>query len=104
MAPLLDDATLVHNYDAVRIADGRQPVRDDEAGPALPEPRHRVLDQDLGSGVNAARSLVEDQHGRIGEEGARDREQLFLAGGDIGGIIGQDGLVPVGSVRTNGST
>jgi hypothetical protein len=35
---LLDDAPGVHHDDRVRVADGRQPVGDDKAGPALPQP------------------------------------------------------------------
>ena len=34
---LLDDLPVLHHQDEVGVADGRQPVRDDEAGPALPQ-------------------------------------------------------------------
>src|SRR5437016_13186037 len=78
MAPLLDNATLIHHDDAVGIADRRQPVRDHKARPALPQSRHRLLDQDLGSRANAACRLIKDKNRRIPEEGARKSAQLPL--------------------------
>ena len=41
---------------------------------------HRLLDVVLGAGVEVRRRLVEHEHRRIGERGARDRHQLALAG------------------------
>ena len=71
-------------------------MRNDEARPALPQPRHRLLDHDLGSRVDAAGGLVKDEDSRIAEEGASDGQQLFLPGRDVRGIIGQHRVVSLG--------
>ncbi len=42
--------------------------------------RHRVLEQQLGAGVDRAGRLVEDQQRRVGEERPGDRDQLPLPG------------------------
>src|SRR5205814_808324 len=83
MAALLDDLARVHYHDRVCLADGRQPVRDDEARPPASQLRHRLLDQDLGARVDVAGCLVEDQDARVGQKGAGDREQLALAGREL---------------------
>src|SRR5262245_32857013 len=44
---LLDDAAVVHHQDAVGVTDGREPVRDDEAGATTHQLAHSALDQDL---------------------------------------------------------
>src|SRR6266853_2156873 len=93
MAALLDDATLIHDDDAVGVADGREPVRDDETRPALPQLRHRLLDLNLGASVDAARRLIQDQDRPIGQEGAGDRQKLLLSGGDVRGIVIENGVV-----------
>src|SRR5438445_4220352 len=45
VAALLDDPSVVHDQDGVGAADGRQAVRDHEAGAALPKLGHGLLDQ-----------------------------------------------------------
>src|ERR1700682_4404367 len=54
MSALLDDFALVHDNNAVGVADGREPVRDHEADSALPQSCHRLLDLDFGPRVDAA--------------------------------------------------
>src|SRR5205814_10205925 len=76
---LLHDPAAVHHDDLVGVADRREPVRDDERGAAVTEPRHRLLDEDLGTRVHVARRLVENEGARTGEERARDRDELPLA-------------------------
>jgi hypothetical protein len=44
---------------------------------------------------------VRDDH-RLGQEGAGDRDQLFLPGADVRAFIVDNGVVPSGSVRTSG--
>src|SRR3984885_13398085 len=46
---VLDDLPVFHDQDHVGITDGRQPVRDHEARAALPQRRHRVMDQPLAA-------------------------------------------------------
>ena len=93
---LLDDVAVLHDEDDVGVADRRQAVRDDEAGPVAAQRGHRVLDQQLGPGVDRRRRLVEDQQLRCGEERPRDGEQLLLARRDVAGLGVELGLVPLG--------
>ena len=93
MAALLDDVAVLHDQDGVGVADRGQAVSDDEARAALAQRVHRLLDQQLRAGVHAAGGLIEDEHGRVGHEGPRDREQLALAGGDVRGVLLQNRVV-----------
>ena len=76
---LLDDAAVLEHDDQVRIADRREPVRDDECGSVLEQQMQRLLDLSLGADVDRRRRLVEDQDPRVGEQRARERDQLALA-------------------------
>ncbi len=96
MGALLDDLAVLHDQDDVGAADGREPVGDDEAGAVGPQPVHGFLDLDLGAGVDGAGGLVEDEDGRVGEEGPGDGQQLLLAGADVVGFLVDERVVPVG--------
>ena len=71
---------MLDHEDLVRAANGRKPVGDDDRRPSVQQPVERALDQDLGGAVDVRRRLVEDQDARVGEQCARDRDQLALAG------------------------
>ena len=79
MRALLDDAAVLEHDDQVGIADRREPVRDDERGSVLEQQMQRLLDLSLGADVDRRRRLVEDQDPRVGEQRARERDQLALA-------------------------
>jgi hypothetical protein len=51
-------------------------VSDDEARSAFHQTGHRLLDEDLGTGVHAARGLIEDENDRVGQDGPGDGQQL----------------------------
>ena len=53
----------------------------------LQEPVERLLDQHLGRAVDVRRRLVEDEDARVGEQRARDRDQLPLAGRQAGAAL-----------------
>ena len=76
---LLDDLAVLEHDDQVGVADRREAVRDDERGPAVQEAAERALDLALGADVDRARRLVEDQDPRVGEQRARERDELALA-------------------------
>ena len=92
---LLDDAAVVHHEDGVGVADGGQPVRDHEARAVLHQLRHGLLDQHLGTRVDRAGRLVEDEDLRIGQERAGDRQQLLLALRDVGRVVVEHRVVAV---------
>lgn len=49
---LLDDLSVFHDQDQVRLPDGRKAVCHDKRGPPLHQFRKGVLDLDLRSGIN----------------------------------------------------
>ena len=96
MVTLLDDVTVLHHQDHVGVADGRQAVGDHEGGAVGPQCRHGLLDQHLGAGVDRGGRLVQDQQGRVGEEGAGDGDQLPLPRRDVGPLLLDRGVVALG--------
>ena len=59
------------------------------------QPVESALDQDLAGAVDVRSRLVEDEDARVGEERARDRDQLALAGGKPGTALAHDVVEPV---------
>ncbi len=72
MRAFLDDPIPGQHQDAVRMPHRRQPVGDDDRRPPLGQRQQRLLHRPLALVVERARRLVEDQDGRILEEGAGD--------------------------------
>ena len=56
----------------------------------------------LGAGVQGAGRLVEDEHGRVAQDGAGDGEALLLAAGEAVAALADEGVVPVGQGRRCG--
>ena len=52
MVALLDDISVLHDKNQIRIANRRQPMGDDKARSALHQVIHCFLDLDLCSGIN----------------------------------------------------
>ena len=55
-----------------------------------------VLHEPLRRHVERRRGLVEDEHGGVGQEGAGERHQLALAGGEAGALLVDVGVVALG--------
>ena len=66
MVAALDDLALFEHEDRLRVAHGREPVRDDEHCAPRHERVHAVLDELFGAGIDGGRRLVENQHRRVG--------------------------------------
>jgi hypothetical protein len=62
----------------------RQPVRDDERGSAFEHAAESVTHAEFGFGVDARGRFVENQNLWIVRQGARERNELLLAGGKSG--------------------
>ena len=60
----LDDPAVVDDQDLVGLADGGQPVRDDQRRPAGQRRLQRPLHRRLGLGVQVRGGLVEHDHRR----------------------------------------
>ena len=61
--------------------------------------RERLLDRALGLDVERARGLVEDEHGRVAQDRAGDRDALLLAAGEAEAALADDGVVALGQRR-----
>ena len=80
---MLHDAAGVEDKDAVGVLHRRQSVRNDERGAAFEEAVEGFLDEVLALGVEGARGFVEDEDLRVLQHGARDRDALLLAAGEL---------------------
>src|SRR6476469_2651580 len=78
MCSVLDDATALDGDDAVRVANGRQTVCNDEHGPAGGDLLHILLNHPLALIIQRTRCLVKNQNSRIGDESAGDGNTLAL--------------------------
>src|SRR3954447_1434259 len=85
---------MLHDEDLVGAPDGRERVRDDDRGTAAQQTVESLLDQDLRGTVDVGRRLVEDQDPWIGEQRARDRDQLAPAGRQSGAAFAHLVLQP----------
>ena len=79
MRALLDDLAVLQHDDQVGVADRGEAVCDHERGAAGEERAQRALDLPLGADVDRRGRLVEDQDPRVGEQRARERDELALA-------------------------
>ena len=79
MGAPLDDASLFHDHNAVRVLDCGQPVGDDECGPALHQRVHAGLHQFLGAGVDGRCGFIQDQRRRVRHCRAGNGQKLPLA-------------------------
>ena len=76
--------------------DGGQAVGDHQGGAVLHEHLQGLLDRPLTFGVQGAGGLVQDQDGRILEQGPGDGQALALAAGQGGAGLRQGGVVALG--------
>src|SRR4051812_5409656 len=74
----LDDPALLKDEDAVGVADGAQPVRDDEARPPHHQPAQGLLHEPFALTVERAGRLVEDEDLRVLQDCAGDAHALPL--------------------------
>ena len=76
---LLHHASLRHDADLVGAADGGEAVGDDEGGAAFAQMAESLLHGSFGLRVERRGRLVQQEDGRVLEEGARYGDALALA-------------------------
>lgn len=74
----LHDAAVFQHHDAVRVAHGGEPVRDDKRRAAGHQRVHAALHELLRVRINRGGGLVEDQYRRVGHGGTCNGQQLPL--------------------------
>ena len=83
MRAALDDRALVEHDDFIGVDDGREAMRDDQRGAAARDAVERVLDLALGEGIERRGRFVENEDGRIFQNGAGDGDALLFAAGEF---------------------
>ena len=96
VAATLDDLTRVEHEDLVGVADRRQAVGDRDRRASARELVQRLLHGALGLVVKRRRRLVEDQHRRVAQDGARDRHALLLAAREAIAALADGRVIAIG--------
>ena len=95
MRPFLGDAPAFDDRDTVGERDRRRAVGDHERRAARHHLGQRGADLVLLRRVDRRGRVVEDQHLRVGEDGARDRDPLPLAAREREAALAEHRLVPL---------
>ena len=93
MRAALDDFAAVDHENLIGPANRGQAVRDHEAGTPLHQRQHSLLDVHFGAGVDGAGRLIENQHGRVGQNRAGDGQKLSLPLRQVRAGFGQLGVI-----------
>ena len=96
MGATLFDDTVVEDEDAIGTANGGEAVGDGEDGAVLHQVVDRALHLLLGDGVEGAGGFVEDEDGRIAQDGAGDGDALALAAAEDEALFADHTFVPFG--------
>ncbi len=79
MRALLHNLPIVDDHDAVGVGDGTQAMGNHKGGAPLEQARQSKLDDALGLRVHAGGGFVQDQDARVGQQRAREGDQLALS-------------------------
>ena len=92
MGAVFDDLAVLQDDDSVEAGHRRQPVGDDDRRASFHQVAESFLDHPLALGVQRRGRLVEDEDGRIGQDGAGDGDALPLSAGQFDAPFAGDGL------------
>ena len=93
-----DDAPGFEDEDDVGVADGGEPVGDDDGGAAFEGLVEGGLDGGLGGVVQGGGGFVEDDDAGLGEQQPGDGEALAFPAGEAVAALPDDGVEAVGQV------
>ena len=96
MGSLLPQAALVEHENAVGPLDGREPMGDDDGGPAFEQHLECLLDEALCLGVDARGGLVEHENGAVEGQGPGEGDELALARREVAAPLGNGHPQPGG--------
>ena len=95
MGALLDDAAVFEHDDAPGLANRGQAVGDHDRCASGEQAAQAGLDTALGVQVHVGGRLVQHKDARVGDQGAGERDQLALAGGQLRAALADLGVVAV---------
>ena len=93
MRALFNNATLIEDDDVIGFEDGVETVGNGNDSFSLHELARGFFEQGFGFRVEAGGGFVEDEDGRVLEEGARERETLRLSAGETGAAFADDSFI-----------
>jgi len=93
MRALGGDPAIVHDDDAVSLLHGGDALGDDNLRRVRDFLGESLADLGIGSGVDRAGGIIQDQHLRRLQQCSGDAETLFLAAGHIGSALFDMGVV-----------
>ena len=94
-AAVLDDTAVLENQHAVGDRHRGQPMSDDQRGSLGQDGPKGTLNQPFTRDVEGRCRLVKDQHRRVSQKCAGERDQLALPGAEPGTPSGDVGLIAV---------
>ncbi|NDB77378.1 MAG: methyltransferase domain-containing protein, partial [Verrucomicrobia bacterium] len=86
----LTDAPVFEHQNLVQVADGGEPVGDDQRGAAPHQPLEAFDHERLALGVERTGRFVEQEDGRVLQEGAREVEALPFADASFDAVVSAD--------------
>ena len=95
---LLGDLAVLEHHDPARLADRGEAVGDHDRGAAGEQAPEALLDARLGVEIDVRGRLVQDEDARVGDQGSGERDQLALAGRELGAALAYLGVVAVGEL------
>ena len=96
MGSLLNDISVFHHKDQIRVTYGRKPVRDHKAGSALHQVIHSLLDTLLCPGIHRGCSLIQNQYPVVRQNCPCYGQKLLLSLGNVVCLLIQHHLVATG--------
>ena len=96
MGAVPGDAAVLHHEDLVGVLNGGQPVGDGDDGLAPGQLGNGLLDEVLVLRVNAGGCLVQNDDGRVFQDGPGDGDALLLAAGQALARLARRGVVALG--------
>ena len=96
MSPLLNDPSLVHHHDLIRVPDGGEPVGDGNkrfARRQLPDGGQKQM---LVLRVHTGSRLIQNHDGGVLQNGAGNGDPLLLAAGEGGAALSHHRMIAVG--------
>ncbi len=82
MGAVFDGAAIGHDDDHIGVADGGEPVGDDDGGPAFAQCRECGLDRGFAFGIECRGGFIEEEDARVAQDGAGEGDALALAAGE----------------------
>ena len=96
VGPGFDDVAVLQNDNPIGAAHSGEPVGDDNGGPPFHQRFQSLLHGALAFGIKGAGRLIEQQQGRIAQDGAGNGDALALAAGQAQAFLTEKRLESLG--------